>query len=138
MKQYILVAFAFSPWIALFFVLLFWLAGGFAPSTTQQLASAPTAAPVAATAPQPTLGPTATAEAPTVAPEPTQPPIDTSATETAISEAFPCNVGMVKANRESMIYHLPGQRDYARFRTGVTCIATEEAAQAAGYRIALR
>jgi micrococcal nuclease len=43
-------------------------------------------------------------------------------------------VGQIKANRNSMIYHVPGGDWYARTRKNVTCFDTEEQAQAAGFR----
>jgi len=39
----------------------------------------------------------------------------------------------VKGNPSSLIYHLPGQLSYDRFRAGV-CFSSPEAAEAAGYR----
>jgi hypothetical protein len=41
---------------------------------------------------------------------------------------------LIKGNQTSNIYHLPGQRDYAKTRMRVTCFRTEEEAQRAGFR----
>lgn len=47
--------------------------------------------------------------------------------------------GKIKGNRNSMIYHCPGQRDYNRISiTNVVHFDTEAEAQAAGYRKAKR
>ena len=43
----------------------------------------------------------------------------------------------IKATTSSRIYHLPGQAGYDKL-SGQTCFATEEQAQAAGYRKALK
>ena len=50
----------------------------------------------------------------------------------------PCQPGQIKGNRNSDIYHAPGQRDYAKTYANVQCFDTEAAAVAAGYRRAKR
>jgi len=52
--------------------------------------------------------------------------------------AAPCQPGQIKGNRNSDIYHAPGQRDYERTYANVQCFDTEAEAQAAGYRRAQR
>jgi methylphosphotriester-DNA--protein-cysteine methyltransferase len=52
--------------------------------------------------------------------------------------AAPCQPGQVKGNRESLIYHAPGQRDYEKTRENVQCFDSGADAQAAGYRAAER
>lgn len=50
--------------------------------------------------------------------------------------------GNISRSSRQRIYHMPGQRDYARTRINTTqgerCFETEQAAQAAGWRRALR
>lgn len=55
-----------------------------------------------------------------------------------IEDSYPCQVDQIKGNRNSMIYHMPKQRDYARTRENVECFNSEEEASAAGYRKAER
>lgn len=50
----------------------------------------------------------------------------------------PCQPGQIKANLNSNIYHVPGQRDYTNTYANVVCYDTEEQAQAAGFRRAER
>ncbi|HEY8477771.1 MAG TPA: thermonuclease family protein [Chloroflexota bacterium] len=50
----------------------------------------------------------------------------------------PCAPGQIKGNRNSGVYHAPGQRDYARTTANVECFDSEAEAQAAGYRKASR
>jgi hypothetical protein len=50
------------------------------------------------------------------------------------SGSTPCRPDQVKGNRNSMIYHAPGMRDYAHTFKNVECFDTEAAAKAAGYR----
>lgn len=54
------------------------------------------------------------------------------------SDAKPCAVGQVKGNTKSMIYHVEGQRDYAKTKKSVKCFVNEVAAKKAGYRKAKR
>lgn len=133
--------------------------GIFAPRSTQQPAtSAPAAlaatqAPEATAVPQSTEAP-ATAEptdaptaevlatlatdvptSPTEAPQPTTKPapaVDSSA------PSYPCTSGQFKGNRNSKIYHAPGQEAYAKTQADVRCFDTEAAAETAGYRKAKR
>ncbi len=63
------------------------------------------------------------------------PPVPTTIPDSA---AAPCRPGQIKGNRDSHIYHLPGQQNYARTRADVVCFNTEAEAQAAGFRKALR
>jgi hypothetical protein len=129
--------------------------------------SAPTAAPTETPAPTATAEPptstplptptdeppTATIEptaAPTAKPKPTAKPAPAIAivpTENQAGEpipaaadvgAAPCQPGQIKGNRNSGIYHAPGQRDYAKSYANVECFNTEAEAQAAGYRRAKR
>lgn len=51
---------------------------------------------------------------------------------------LPCAEGQVKGNRNSRIYHAPGQRDYAKTYANVACFNTEGEAVAAGFRKAQR
>ena len=62
----------------------------------------------------------------------------TTGTKNISDESSPCAVGQIKGNRNSKIYHTPGQRDYAKTKSNVQCFDTEAEAQAAGYRHALR
>ncbi len=50
------------------------------------------------------------------------------------SDAEPCEVGQVKGNISSKIYHVPLGGSYARTKNRVVCFDTEAEAQAAGYR----
>lgn len=51
----------------------------------------------------------------------------------------PIGEGRIKGNMNSMIYHLPGQRDYNRIKPEhIRYFKTEKEARAAGYRRALR
>lgn len=55
-------------------------------------------------------------------------------------EWWPCQQGQIKGNQnsKSRIFHVPGQRDYARTFKSVECFDTEAEAIAAGYRKAKR
>lgn len=69
------------------------------------------------------------------------PTLDQPAQATALpldSASYPCAPGQIKANRNSGIYHAPGQRNYAGTRQNVECFNTEVQAQNAGYRRARR
>ena len=50
----------------------------------------------------------------------------------------PCAAGQIKGNRNSGIYHSPGQRDYERTKVNVWCFDTADEAERAGFRAALR
>ena len=50
------------------------------------------------------------------------------------SDAAPCALGQIKGNRNSRIYHVPAGGSYTQTRANVECFASEEQAQAAGYR----
>ena len=51
----------------------------------------------------------------------------------------PVGEGRIKGNMNSMIYHLPGQRDYNKIKPShIRCFRTEKEARAAGFRRALR
>jgi hypothetical protein len=52
----------------------------------------------------------------------------------SVAEWYPCEQDQIKANRNSMIYHVPGGISYAKTRLNVACFNTEALAQAAGYR----
>jgi micrococcal nuclease len=56
----------------------------------------------------------------------------------ANAASHPCQDGQIKGNRNSGIYHAPGQRHYADTRNNVECFDTEVEAQNAGYRRAQR
>ena len=83
--------------------------------------------------------------APTFTPEPA-PPTETEAPATAgpsatrtprpltASAAAPCQIGEIKGNRNSKIFHVPTGGSYAQTKANVQCFPTESAAQAAGYR----
>lgn len=75
------------------------------------------------------------------APPPPAPPAPapTAAPQRPVTaDSAPCREGQIKGNRNSMIYHAPGQRDYARTTANVACFDTEAQAVAAGYRRAQR
>lgn len=58
-----------------------------------------------------------------------------TATMTAAERAYPCQVGQIKGNPNSMIYHVPTGQWYAQTRNSrVVCFDTEQAAILAGYR----
>ncbi len=117
-----------------------------AASTTATPAAAPqpvavqptsTIAPRTATSvPPATTRPSATATqlAPTSTPAPSTP----TTTRQPKDANAPCSAGQIKGNRNSHIYHSPGQRDYARTTANVECFDTAAQAQAAGYRPAQR
>ena len=133
-----------------------------AQQPVQNIAPALAATAVATSAPAPTVAPTKTlvptkaptnppALVPTEAPQPTVAPVvqPTSAAQptTAVAStaapivdvgAAPCQPGQIKGNRNSLIFHAPGQRDYAKTQNDVECFDTEAAAIAAGYRKAKR
>lgn len=48
--------------------------------------------------------------------------------------SYPCRVGQIKGNRNSMIYHVPGGAYYARTYANVACFDTTRQAAEAGYR----
>lgn len=69
-----------------------------------------------------------------VAKSPTRTAIPT-ATMTAADRAYPCQIGQIKGNPDSLIYHIPTGRWYAQTRNSrVECFTTEQAAILAGYR----
>lgn len=56
-------------------------------------------------------------------------------TRTDAERAFPCQIGQIKGNPDSSIYHLPNGRWYAQTRNSrVVCFDTEQEAILAGYR----
>jgi micrococcal nuclease len=58
-----------------------------------------------------------------------------TATMTAAERAYPCLVGQIKGNPDSLIYHIPTGRWYAQTRNSrVVCFTTEQEAVLAGYR----
>ncbi|MBM4413210.1 MAG: hypothetical protein FJ040_07195 [Chloroflexi bacterium] len=77
-------------------------------------------------------------DAPSTASVPQQLPTATvapTATMTADAQAFPCQVGQIKANPNSGIYHLPTGQGYAQTRNDrVICFGDEDAAKQAGFR----
>ena len=75
---------------------------------------------------------THSSQSPTITPQ-------TTATMTAGERAYPCQVGQIKGNPDSMIYHVPTGASYAQTRNSrVVCFDTESAATLAGYRKASR
>jgi hypothetical protein len=92
----------------------------------------PTATSAAVTTPIQVAVPAVEIVAPTEQPAST--PIPT-AVDLGIAQ---CQPGQIKGNRNSMIYHMPGQRDYEKTDANVACFDTEIEAQAAGYRRAKR
>lgn len=93
--------------------------------------SNPPAAPVvASTDTLPTTGPAATASSPK--------PAQASPTAAPSPVSASCKPGQIKGNRNSKIYHVPGQRDYNKTTANVECFNTEAEAQKAGYRKAAR
>lgn len=121
---------------------------GVLPAATTQPATpttVPTDAPTATTEPtvvpsavlptdQPTSAPTAE---PTVIP-PTDAPAVAAAPVVRDQGYAPCEPNQIKANRNSGIFHAPGQRDYGKTTADVQCFDTEAEAVAAGYRKAKR
>jgi hypothetical protein len=95
------------------------------------------------------VGPAATAppnRTATAAPTATRPPSTAvgtavpTATRTAsplptlsVSAAAPCQVGQIKGNKNSKIYHVPAGSSYAQTKANVECFDTEAQALAAGY-----
>ena len=77
--------------------------------------------------PEPTIEPTS---APTTFPT-RAPRVITAA------DAAPCQLGQIKGNRNSKIYHVPGGGSYSQTKANVQCFASESEAQSAGYRRAL-
>jgi hypothetical protein len=118
------------------------------PQGTPQIVAVTATLAEGAAAPEPTQEPTETPEPsatprPTETPRPTADPAVAATREAerlaaAAERAFPCQPGQLKGNRDSRIYHAPGQRDYERTREGVECFDSADAAQAAGYRAAQR
>jgi outer membrane biosynthesis protein TonB len=126
------------------------------PTTAPLATGAPTALPTAeptSVPPTDTPLPSPTPEPPTAMPEPTDTPIPATEPPAQVAAApapqapiptavdvgaCPCQPGQIKGNRNSGIYHAPGQRDYAKTQANVECFDTEAAAQAAGYRRAKR
>jgi len=108
------------------------------PTTTP----VPTATPRATDTPtpEPTEEPTATPEPeptvePTAAPPPTQRVFPTRTPRPILaSDAEPCQLGQIKGNRSSKIYHVPGGGSYSQTKANVQCFDNEAQAQAAGYR----
>ncbi|MFN5059211.1 MAG: thermonuclease family protein [Chloroflexota bacterium] len=71
---------------------------------------------------------TAVAKSPTI-------PANPTATMTTAERAYPCRVGQIKGNPDSLIYHVPTGRWYAQTRNNrVVCFTTEKDATLAGYR----
>lgn len=71
---------------------------------------------------------TAVAKSPTI-------PANPTATMTTAERAYPCRVGQIKGNPDSLIYHVPTGRWYAQTRNNrVVCFPTEKDATLAGYR----
>lgn len=85
---------------------------------------------------------------PTVVVNPTEPPPAPTASTGGGGPGFlggkvdpawwPCTQGQIKGNLNSMIYHWPTARDYARTYANVQCFNTEDEALAAGFRRAKR
>jgi len=50
------------------------------------------------------------------------------------ADSAPCLQGQIKGNRNSMLYHVPGGRDYAKTTANVVCFDSEDQAKAAGYK----
>lgn len=103
------------------------------PTATDPVATAVPVAPIAppaiaATIAVPAVLPTKPAPSATRAPIPTAQDVG----------AYPCQPGQIKGNRNSMIFHAPGQRDYEKTQANVQCFDTAAQAEAAGYRQALR
>lgn len=77
-------------------------------------------------------------DAPSTASAPLQLPTATvapTATMTADAQAFPCQVGQIKANPNSGVYHVPTGQGYAQTRNDrVICFDDEDAAKQAGFR----
>jgi hypothetical protein len=97
-------------------------------ANTTVLAVEPTMAPLA---PDPEPDPT-TEPSPTPFAFPTRAPRVITA-----ADAAPCQLGQIKGNRNSKIYHVPGGGSYSQTKANVQCFPSESEAQAAGYRKAL-
>lgn len=116
-----------------------------APLVATVTSSATLAAPTATATPTRTPSPTRT-PTPTASPTPTRTatpartatPSPAATVRTVTEASAPCLDGQVKANRNSGIYHQPGQRDYERTTANVACFDTAAQAEAAGYRPAQR
>lgn len=93
--------------------------------------------PAAATAQLRVTATIAPTEAPTQEQLATAAARPTAANETT-GDSFPCKEGQIKGNRDSNIYHAPGQASYAQTQSNVACFDTEADAQAAGYTRAQR
>lgn len=78
--------------------------------------------------PEPTLTP-----APTLTIRPTPLPTRTPRVITE-SDAAPCQLGQIKGNRNSRIYHVPGGGSYSQTKANVQCFDDQTEAEAAGYR----
>jgi hypothetical protein len=105
------------------------------PSPTDVPRLAPTTKPTATAKPALAIATSAPAE--TIA-RPTAKPANAPIPTAVDVGAAPCQPGQIKGNRNSKIYHMPGQRDYARTYANVECFNTEAEAIAAGYRKAKR
>lgn len=108
------------------------------PTATEE----PTEELPAATAVPPTDPPAPTDAQPTVAPPPTEippPPVQSGAvgdlSERPPDSApwLPCAQGQIKANRNSMKFHVPGGSHYQRTFKNVWCFNSADEARAAGY-----
>lgn len=117
---------------------------GLLPTVTPTSPPTITPTPGPTDTPRPTDAPAPTATArPTETPRPTADPAVAATREAGqlareAERAFPCEPGQVKGNRNSLIYHAPGQRDYEDTRENVACFDTGAEAEAAGYRRAQR
>lgn len=110
------------------------------PLPTSTVQTTPTAVPettLALASPTP-LTPTLAPTTSTVAASATSTKPATTGAKNISDDSSPCAVGQIKGNRNSKIYHTPGQRDYAKTKLNVQCFDTEAEALAAGYRHALR
>ena len=100
------------------------------PVATKDNSNPPAAPAVASADTQPVIAPAATSSSPK--------PGQASPTAAPSPVSASCKPGQIKGNRNSKIYHLPGQRDYDKTTANVECFNTEAEAQKAGYRKAAR
>lgn len=87
---------------------------------------------------EPTAEPAATEEPAAAQPvvAAAAPPVFATRTPRPITaaDAQPCQLGQIKGNRNSKIFHVPGGGSYAQTKANVICFETEAEAEAAGYR----
>jgi len=107
-----------------------------APRPTAEATATATAERIATA--EPTIEPATVELAPTETPAPTIAAPKSTPTINPAADSYPCRAGQIKGNRDTNIYHVPGQATYARTRNNVACFDTEADALSAGYHKAQR